>query len=62
MVALVFLNFAVWLVQKARATFLTNQFKTWTNCDLVIRVFPPFMQYAHNDHNNNVMQSFDFHF
>ena len=25
MVALVFLNFAVWLVQKASATFLTNQ-------------------------------------
>ena len=29
------------------------RFKTRTNRDLVTRVFPPFMQYAHNDHNNH---------
>ena len=28
-------------------------FKTWTNRDLITCVFPPFTQYARNDHNNH---------
>ena len=38
-VVLVLLYVALWLVIKARATFLTNQ-KTKTNRDLLARVFP----------------------
>ena len=45
-ITLVVLFFALWLVQKTRATLSTNQFKTKTNHDLVARVFPRFRQFV----------------
>lgn len=44
--ALVFLYFALGLVQKIRATLSTNQMQTKTNHDLVARVFPRFGLFA----------------
>ena len=43
-VALILPDFALWLVQKTRATLSTNQMQTKTNHDLVARVFPRLRQ------------------
>ena len=43
-VALILPDFALWLVQKTRATLSTNQMQTKTNHNLVARVFPRLRQ------------------
>ena len=44
-IALVMLYFALWLAQKTRAFFSTNQIQTWANYDLVACIFPCFKKF-----------------
>ena len=46
MIASVFLFFALWLVQKIRATSSNSQIKIKSNRDLVNDVFPRFKQFS----------------
>lgn len=43
---MVLLSFAIWLVQKTRATLATNQMRTQINLNLVTRDFPRFEEFA----------------
>lgn len=45
-IVFVLLFLVMWLVQKTRASFLTNQIQNWSQPDLVTRVFPRFSQFA----------------